>query len=86
MTAEDKMDCREIFEGLSDFIDEEMAEETCREIRKHLEGCENCRVVVNTLKRTVSLYHSIPLEEMPGDVRLRLHKTIAMEKGQEESP
>jgi anti-sigma factor (TIGR02949 family) len=72
------MECQEIFEGLSEYVDDELAEETCREIRKHLEGCSNCRVVVNTLKRTVSLYHTFPKEEVPGDVRTRLHKTIRL--------
>lgn len=73
------MDCHEMFEGLSEYIDDELAEEACREIQKHLETCQNCRVVINTLKKTVSLYHAIPPEELPGDVRLRLHKIIRME-------
>lgn len=75
------MDCKEIFENLSEFIDEELVESACDQIRKHLADCENCRVVVNTLRRTVTLYHSIPTETMPGDVRLRLHKKIDMERG-----
>lgn len=74
------MDCREIFEGLSEYIDDEMAEKTCKEIERHLEGCENCRVVVNTLRRTVTLYHSIEPESIPGDVSLRLHATIRLER------
>lgn len=74
------MDCHDLFEGLSDYIDDEMAEEACREIRQHLETCQNCRVVINTLKKTVSLYNAIPPEALPGDVRLRLHKTILMGK------
>lgn len=78
------MDCQEIFDSLSEYIDEELALKTCREIETHLADCENCRVVVNTLRRTVTLYHSIPAESVPGDVRLRLHKMIRMEEGGEE--
>lgn len=73
------MDCKDIFENLSGYIDEELAVRTCKEIEVHLAGCENCRVVVNTLRRTVTLYHSIPAKTMPGDVRLRLHKRIRLE-------
>lgn len=73
------MNCREIFEGLSEYIDQEMAEKTCREIEEHLKGCENCRVVVNTLRRTVTLYHTMEPESLPGDARLRLHKIIQLE-------
>ena len=77
------MDCKEIFENLSEYVDEELKEAACKEIEVHLADCENCRVVVNTLRRTVTLYHEIPAESMPGDVRLRLHKSIQMERGQE---
>lgn len=73
------MDCKKIFESLSEYVDDELAQATCKEIEAHLTGCDNCRVVVNTLRRTVTLYHSIPAETMPGDVRLRLHKKIQME-------
>ena len=72
------MDCQEILEGLSEYIDEELAEKTCREIESHLKGCYNCRVVVNTLRRTVTMYREVPIPEMPGDVRTRLHKVIRL--------
>lgn len=73
-------DCREIFEGLSDFIDEELSQDVCAEIMKHLEGCHNCRVVVNTLQHTIELYHTYPQEEVPEEVRTRLYKTIRLAK------
>ena len=72
------MDCREIFEGLSEYIDKELADKTCREIESHLKDCHNCRVVVNTLRQTVTLYHEAPSQEIPGDVRVRLHKVIKL--------
>ena len=72
------VDCREILEGLSDYIDEELDEKTCREIEKHLKDCYNCRVVVNTLRQTVTLYHEAAPHELPGDVRMRLHKVIQL--------
>lgn len=75
------MDCQEIFEALSDYIDENMAQKKCRELERHLQTCQNCRVVVDTLRRTVALYHSMPDEEVPDDVRLRLHRIIRLENG-----
>ena len=73
------MDCQEIFEALSDFIDRDLSDKACGEIEKHLEDCINCRIVVNTLHMTVSLYHSMPRQEMPGEVRMRLHRMIEIE-------
>ncbi len=77
------MDCREIFEGLSEYLDKELAEKTCKEIESHLRDCYNCRVVVNTLRQTVTLYHQTPPEELPGDVRMRLHKVIKLNQEDE---
>ncbi len=73
------MNCNEIFESLSDFIDAERSDDACREIEKHLDGCRNCRIVVNTLRKTVTLYHSLPREEVPGETRMRLHRVIHLE-------
>lgn len=70
------MNCDEIFESLSEFVDEELSAKACNEINKHLEGCKNCRIVVNTLRKTVTLYQTMPKKEMPGEVRLRLHRVI----------
>lgn len=70
------MNCQEIFENLSDYLDEDLAQIKCRELELHLGTCRNCRVVVDTLRQTIELYHSIPSQKMPDDVRLRLHRII----------
>ena len=42
--------------NLSEFIDGELQAELCAELEQHLEGCDNCRIVVNTLRKTIELY------------------------------
>ncbi len=73
------MNCSEIFESLSEFIDEDLSEKTCSEIESHMAGCTNCRIVVNTLRKTVTLYHSMPREQLSGAARLRLHRVIKID-------
>lgn len=68
--------CRHLLAGLSDFIDDEASAELCSEIRKHMADCERCRVVVNTLRKTVELYHRLPRPGFPDDARDRLYKTL----------
>ena len=58
--------------SLSDYIDGELEAELCAEIEQHVAACVNCRIVVDTLKRTVTLYHDHGHEPMPEDVRQRL--------------
>lgn len=65
--------CQALLGSLSEYIDGELPPGLCAEIEKHLEGCENCRVVLNTTKRTIDLVQVPAVEEsLPKDVRERL--------------
>jgi anti-sigma factor RsiW len=72
--------CRHLLGDLSDYVDETASQEICAEIERHLEGCENCRVVVDTLRKTVSLVHASAEDvTMPDDVRDRLYKCLELD-------
>ena len=45
--------CKSLLGSLSDYVDGTAQEEICRELEEHLSDCENCRIVVDTLKKTV---------------------------------
>ena len=64
--------CESLLGSLSDYVDGTAQAELCREIERHLAGCDNCRIVVDTLRKTVSLYHTTSETEIPEDVRERL--------------
>ncbi|MCQ3938481.1 MAG: zf-HC2 domain-containing protein [Chloroflexi bacterium] len=72
--------CQDLLGSLSEYIDGELPPDLCREIEKHLEGCDNCRIVLNTTKRTIDLVQ-IPVEEetVPADVRERLFKRLNLD-------
>jgi len=73
MTDHLHKNCQALLGSLSEYIDGELPANLCEEIEKHLEGCDNCRVVLNTTKRTIDLVQ-IPVDEetVPADVRERL--------------
>lgn len=72
--------CKALLGSLSEYIDGELPSDLCREIEKHLEGCDNCRVVLNTTKRTIDLVHITPEEQtVPDDVRERLFKRLKLD-------
>ncbi len=72
--------CRQLLGSLSAYVDGELDEELCSVLEKHLEDCEDCRIVVDTLKKTVYLYHaSATPEELPTDIRKRLYKSLNIE-------
>ena len=72
--------CEGLLESLSSYIDGDLPPELCQELEKHLAGCNDCRVVLNTTKRTIDLVHS-PVEkpDLPDDVRERLFKRLNLD-------
>lgn len=68
--------CHHLLDYLSDYLDGEASAEICAEIDQHLHNCEDCNVVVNTLRKTVDLYHTLPQTEMPERLRQRLFKSL----------
>jgi len=81
MSANENSKCRSLLGSLSDYVDGSLGEELCEEIERHVTECQNCHVVVDTLRKTVSLYHESAAEagEVPGVVRERLFRTLNLD-------
>jgi anti-sigma factor RsiW len=75
----DKHDCKNLLASLSDYVDGSLNENLCSEIERHMAGCENCRVVVDSLRKTIYLYQvtSEP-STVPDDVRQRLFSRLEL--------
>lgn len=81
MTDHEHEKCRELLGSLSDYVDGTLSERLCQEIERHMNECQNCRVVVDTLRKTVSLYHrTAEAAELPGSVRERLYRTLHLDE------
>ena len=68
--------CRWMFEKLSEYIDNELDEVTCKDIERHAEDCIPCRVCLGTLKRTIELCRNMEDKPVPEDVSSRLKAFI----------
>ncbi len=68
--------CQHLLENMSNYLDGEVSAELCAEIERHLAGCDDCRVVVDTLRKTISLYQELPQQEFSPEARLRLYKSL----------
>jgi len=72
--------CKDLLGTLSDYVDGTLKQELCAELEKHLAGCDNCRIVVNTLRKTVELYReSNETENIPEEIRQRLYFRLNLE-------
>ncbi len=77
--AHDKL-CEELKVQLPDYLDGEAKEAVCRAIEEHLASCDDCRVMVDTLKKTIILYRESPREPVPSDVHKRLVRVLDLEQ------
>ncbi len=81
MVEHEHVECQSLLGSLSEYIDGEACDEVCAEIERHLKNCENCRVVVDTLRKTVSLYQVSADDSpaVPQDVRQRLYHCLNLD-------
>lgn len=70
------MNCRSIVKELSNYLDEALDTSLKVSIEKHLEHCEDCRVVVDTTKKTIQIYCNSEPAPLPEDTRMRLREAL----------
>jgi len=68
--------CTEFLAILDDLIDDTVTAELRTEIEQHMHKCSHCEVVFNTTRKTIEIYRSHELYELPTDLRERLHTAI----------
>jgi hypothetical protein len=64
--------CKDYVANLVDFIDGELPEELCEDIRQHIGHCNNCRIMVDSLRQTVTLCREGKKESLPPALSNRL--------------
>lgn len=73
--------CHDLLDSLSDYVDGSLGEQLCAEIERHLENCTDCQVVVDTLRKTIYLYHATSSPPyVPEDVRHRLFRRLDLDE------
>ena len=70
------MTCKEFLALLDDLIDGTVTTETRTELESHLGYCNHCEVVFNTTRKTIEIYRSHEIYELPTGLRDRLHAAI----------
>ena len=70
------MKCEELLKILSDYIDGDIDPKVCEGFERHLAECDPCQVVVDTIRKTITLYRNGEPFELPMEFRERLHRTL----------
>ena len=61
---------------LDDMIDDTVSTKMRADLQEHLRGCEHCEVTLSTTQKTIQIYRSHEIYEMPSGLRERLHAAI----------
>lgn len=77
------MTCEELLQALNQYIEEgDLALASCEDFARHLAGCNPCQVVVDNIRKTITLYKAGEPYPMPAEFQNRLRSAL-QEKWQE---
>ncbi len=75
-----KHQCSHYLPELSEYLDGELSPELCSELERHMSECDRCRIVVDTTRKTIELYHTTAeSQKTPSEVKERLYKRLNLE-------
>lgn len=67
------MKCEEMLKSLSEYVDGEIDPAICEQFEQHLAGCDPCRVVIDNIRQTITLYQGDEPYPVPEEFQQRLH-------------
>ncbi|MGC2726206.1 MAG: zf-HC2 domain-containing protein [Candidatus Acidiferrales bacterium] len=70
------MNCKSIVKEISNYLEDALEPSLKSSIEKHLENCEDCRIVVDTTKKTVQIFCNSEPAPLPEDTRQRLRDAV----------
>ncbi len=68
--------CPDYAKELNDYLDGTLDPSLCREIEAHIGECPNCRIMIDSLRRTVSLCRDGVNEPLPPVLENKLNATL----------
>lgn len=70
------MKCEELLKLLNEYVDGTVGPGLCAEFEKHMAGCNPCQVVVDNIRKTITLYKNGQPYELPAEFRTKLHSAL----------
>lgn len=70
------MKCEELLAILNEYVDGTLDPGVCDAFENHMAGCNPCQVVVDNIRKTITLYRSGQDYELPLQFRDHLHQVL----------
>jgi hypothetical protein len=65
---------------MCDNLDADLSSQKCREIKAHIKRCKNCTAYLDSLKKTIFLYRTYPIPDVPLKTEKKLFAAISLER------
>ncbi len=70
------MKCEELLRAMNEYVDGQLDPGICAEFEQHLAGCNPCQVVVDNIRKTITLYRLDRPHEIPRQLHDRLRQAL----------
>ena len=70
------MNCKKVIRELTSYLDGVLDSHMRMDLEEHLSRCTDCRIVVDTCRKTISIFCNSEPVPLPEDVRTRLHSAL----------
>ncbi len=71
-----KLECNQVWEHISEYLDHQLTPEVREEIEKHLEGCVACSATLDSTRNVLILTADDRTYELPVGYSKRLHDRL----------
>jgi anti-sigma factor RsiW len=74
------LECKDVLEQVSNFIEGEIPPALMKELEAHIQSCQHCKVVLDTTRKTIYLYHChADDQKAPGNAVEHLYHTLNLD-------
>lgn len=70
------MNCKKVIHELTSYLDGVLDSRMQGDLELHLSQCTDCRIVVDTCRKTIQIFCNSEPVPLPEDVRSRLHTAL----------
>jgi len=70
------VNCKKVIVELTSYLDGVLDSTTRIELEQHLSRCTDCRLVVDTTRKTIQIFCNSEPVPLPEDIRQRLHAAL----------
>jgi anti-sigma factor RsiW len=70
------MKCQDLLQLLNEYVDGTLDPSFCEEFERHMAGCDPCQIVVDNIRKTITLYKAGQPSELSAPFRDQLHALL----------